>query len=332
MKFKMPTASRKRLEELLEYLGKTDNYSEYYKGNRAEDFKKCFDIESPWCKKYADIVLRGLEKRELGYSEGHHAVPKSFYGVKRNCRKIDDGNLFTLSYAEHVWAHYCACYCATGKMQGKMTKAFLTMYRIYVKGRKHLMPLEAELLDAIPKMEIKRIQAMEPQWAKVEAEGRTHHSEDPKQYWKEYRKFNKEKYNVYREANKARIAKNHKAYYEANKERITEYNKAWREANKEKLAKCWKAYRKANRDKLAERSKTYCKAWREVNRERIAENGKAYREANKEKILEKRKARYDAMTAAGYRFRKDPVTGKRHWVFVGLPATPETPKSTSGAA
>lgn len=38
MDFVLPTASKERLEELLVYLG-----------NRAEDFKKCFDIESEWC-------------------------------------------------------------------------------------------------------------------------------------------------------------------------------------------------------------------------------------------------------------------------------------------
>lgn len=264
MNFTLPEARRERMEQLLEYLGDTSRYSEYYKGNRAEDFKKCFDIESPWCWKYADIILRGLEKRPgKPGDEGHHAVPRSFYGVGYNCRKIDAGNLFTLSYAEHVWAHYCLVWCATGKMQGKMVRAVLTMYRMGICNRHALMPSEAELLDAIPEMEIKRIQAMEPLWAKVEAEGRTHRSEDPKQYRKDY----------------------YEAYSEANKEKIAEMNKAYREANKEK----------------------------------IAEQGKAYREANREKVAEMNKAYREAKKAAGYRYRKDPVTGKYVWVFVGLP-------------
>ena len=88
MKFKMPTASRKRLEKLLEYLG-----------DRAKDFKKCFDIESKWCWKYADLVLRGMKRRRLKYAEGHHIVPASFYG-KRN-RAVSNANLTILSFSEH---------------------------------------------------------------------------------------------------------------------------------------------------------------------------------------------------------------------------------------
>lgn len=83
MTFTLPEARRERMDQLLEYLRDTSLYSEYYIGNRAEDFKKCFDIESEWCWKYADSVLRGLEKRELEYAEGHHIVPASFYGKRR---------------------------------------------------------------------------------------------------------------------------------------------------------------------------------------------------------------------------------------------------------
>ena len=136
MNFTLPEARRKRMEQLLEYLGE-----------RAEDFKKCFDIESEWCWKYADLVLRGMEKRELGYAEGHHIVPVSFYG-KRGCIKVDDRNLTVLTYGEHLWSHYCLVWCATGKMRGKMVRAFLVMYRIGRSRSSSLMPSEAELLDA----------------------------------------------------------------------------------------------------------------------------------------------------------------------------------------
>ena len=397
MNFTLPEARRERMEQLLEYLGDTSRYSEYYKGNRAEDFKKCFDIESEWCCKYADIVLRGLDNRPVQPGdEVHHAVPRSFYGVKHHCNKIDAGNLFTLSYVEHVLAHYCLCYCATGEMRGKMVRAFMIMYRKGIRNKYALMPSEAELLDAIPEMEIKRIRAMEPRWAKVEADGRTHYTEDPKQYRKDYYEANRdkivehvkayresnrekiaEKDKAYHEANKEKIAKKHKAwyeanrekllernkdwyetnrekllernkdYYEANREKLLERNKAWRDVNKEKIAERTKAYREANREKLLERKKAYyeanrekrlerdkaryeanrekrlerAKAMYEVNKEKIAERTKAYREANKEKIAEYGKAWRDAKKAAGYRFLADPVTGKRGWVFVGLPIT-----------
>ena len=68
MKFELPVASRQRLDELLEYLGE-----------RAEDFKKCFDVESEWCWKYADLVLRGVNARVLDYGERHHVIPFTYY-------------------------------------------------------------------------------------------------------------------------------------------------------------------------------------------------------------------------------------------------------------
>ena len=331
MKLKLPTASRKRLDTLLEYLG-----------DRAGDFKKCFDIESEWCWKYADLVLRGMKKRNLEYAEGHHVVPASFYG-KRGCNTVDDGNITVLSYGEHLWAHYCLTWCATDKMRGKMARAFLSMYNIGVAGSRPLIPSEAELLDAIPEMELKRIRTMEPQWAKVEAEGRTHKSEDPKQYRKDYYEANREKrieyVKTYSEANREKIAEYQKAYREVNKDKLSEYFKVYNDANKEKK----KAYREANKEKIAEKYKAYynankeknterCKAYRDANREKIRKRCKAYRDANREKIIAHKKAYREAKKAAGYRYRKDPVTGKKHLVFVGLPATPETPKSTSGAA
>ena len=307
MNFTLPEARRERMDQLLEYLGDTSRYSKYYDGNRAEDFKKCFDIESGWCWKYADLVLRGLEKRELEYAEGHHIVPASFYG-KRYCSKVDDGNLTTLTYGEHLLSHYCLVFCSTGKMRGKMAGAFLVMYRIGMAGSRPLMPTEAELLNAIPEMELKRIQAMETKWVKVEAEGRTHYSEDPVQYKKDYREVNKEKFRerdkAYREVNKEKIAERSKAYYEANRDKRREYGKAWREANKVKIAERMKVYWGENKEKITERKKVYReanrekiaeqkKAYREVNKEKIAERSKAYREANREKIVERRKAYWE---------------------------------------
>lgn len=303
MNFTLPEARRERMEQLLEYLGDTSRYSEYYSGNRAEDFKKCFDIESEWCWKYADLVLRGLKKRELEYAEGHHIVPASFYG-KRRCGEVDDSNLTSLSYGEHLWAHYCLVFCATGNMQGKMAKAFLVMYRIGMAGSRTLMPSETELFDAIPKIEMRRIQAMEPKWAKVEAEGRTHKCDDPVQYSKDYY-----------EANKEKIAEYQKSYREANGEKIAEGRKAWYEANKEKVLEYHKSYRKSNKGKYAAKNKAY----REANKGKIAKRQKAFRYANRDYIHDRDKAYCEAKKAAGYRRLKDPVTGKRGWVFVGLP-------------
>ena len=358
MKFEMPKADRGRMEQLLEYLGDTSRYSEYYDGNRAEDLKKCFDIESEWCWKYADLVLRGLEHRELDYAEGHHVVPRSFYGVRNRNLKIDAGNWFVLSYPEHVWAHYCAANCSIGDMRGKMALAFLMMYQVTQ------LPSEKGVLDLIPDIELARIRAMGPRWSRVEAEGRTHTTEDLTQYCKDYYNSNKEKIlcrvrgyykdnhddilkqkKTYRDENREKISERNKVFYDNNRERILEHRRDFYDNNRERILEQVKIYYEDNKDKISERMKKYSEENRdkisiyhkdyyrnntekfsdyrieyyEANRDKILEQKKAYHEANRDRNIGKMKEYRDAKKAAGYRYRKDPVTGKRGWVFVGLP-------------
>jgi hypothetical protein len=59
---------------------------------------------------------------------------------------------------------------------------------------------------------------------------------------------------------------------------------------------------------------------------------KAYYQTHSKKIVAKAKKVYDTKKSAGYRYRKDPVTGKHRWVFVGKPGTKKTPKPVSGVA
>lgn len=99
-----------------------------------------------------------------------------------------------------------------------------------------------------------------------------------------YRKFDKQKY--------------FKDYYQANKERILNGGKEYSEANKDKINACRRKRWEANKDKLnAEQRKR--------------------RDAHREEFNAKCKNKYDAKKAAGYRYRKDPETGKHRWVFVG---------------
>lgn len=60
------------------------------------------------------------------------------------------------------------------------------------------------------------------------------------------------------------------------------------------------------------------------NREENLAKRKAYRDGHRAELSKKAKEYSDAKKAAGYRYRRDPVTGKQHWVFVGLPGNPET--------
>ena len=104
-------------------------YKTSYSGNRADDFRKCFDIESEWCWKYADLMLRGMESRNLADTKQHHIVPVSYYkstGLKcfHNHPSVTTGNITELSAVEHLYAHYLLTKCSIGGMQRLTRDAF----------------------------------------------------------------------------------------------------------------------------------------------------------------------------------------------------------------
>ena len=356
MKFELPVASRQRLDELLEYLG-----------DRAEDFKKCFDIESEWCWKYASIVLQGIGQRHLSYAERHHIVPRSYYYGKNV--DVDLCNTVSLSYVEHVYAHLYAAECALGKMRGKMAIAFNTMISIAGKGAHKVSIHEQELFNLIDQKTIDRIRAMNPRVSKVECEGRTHWWEDPDQAMRESRKIwnanHPEECRKMRRDGMRRWAESHPDEYKQKLDKLNE----WDKTHPEQVKASAKKYRDSHPDKIKETQKRYApianqKArerraqspdkYREQERARYASNPEKYREQsriwnakkpekrkqinarwaknNPPKVSAARKANRDSKIAAGFRNRKDPITGKRHWIFVGVGATRPRKYSTDAEA
>ena len=352
MKFELPTASKERLEALLSYLG-----------DRADDFKQCFDVQSEYCLMYADLMLRGMESRDLEYGERHHIVPFCFYKMeKKNCNRlakhICSNNMTCLTYQEHTYAHYCAALCGIGAMKGKMATAFMYMYHV-----SDSIPSDNDVISIISSEDYYTVKKMVPQIAKVEAEGRTHSWEDPLKAKQEYREAHRDEYReylkVYRETHKDElreyfetnrqeilskrkcynaahkaernsysiaynkpyydahraeiIAQNHE-YYLNHKEEKREYDRKRRERLKDELRESRKAYREAHKEEFKVRDKNYY----ENNKEKIRERSKAYHEANKDEISRRRKQAYNDKVASGYRYRKNPVTGKYEWMFVGV--------------
>lgn len=234
MKFDVPNASRKHVRELLDYLSKP---CKNYAGNRADDFKKCFNINSKWCWKYACIVLRGLKRRKLVYAERHHIIPAIIYG-KRWVDASDERNLSVLRYCEHLYAHYCAAKCAKGIYAAKHAYAFCLMYYVGRRGKRQILPNERKLIESIPEKELNRLRVMVPKSKRVEAEGRPH-------YWEGHAKAK----HAYYTTHKGKIISKSKQWYDENKSRVSKRNKEHYELNKEEISKRSKAYRAATKDK-----------------------------------------------------------------------------------
>lgn len=344
MKFEMPKADRARLEQLLEYLGDTSRYSEYYDGNRAEDFKKCFDIESEWCWKYADLVLKCLNRKkgDLEYGECHHIVPRAFYGKRKDDVTICKGNIVTFTFSEHVFAHFCLATCALECFSMSMAVAFSMMYGYRGKISKMVMPEETVLIEGLPEMEVRRIRSMNPNGSRIDEEGRTHYFDDPIMATKEANAYRYERLRpVIREqqrekyaANREDICKQRRDDYAENKngvrDKAIKNSNKYRQENPVKVAACKHSYYEANKDYIKKRTREWEQAnperarenkhkWRINNREKANSRSKQWKMDNREQYLANEKSWRERKIAAGYRIRLDPITGKRHWMFVGIP-------------
>ena len=319
MEMLMPTASRTRLEELLDYLGNTENYSKYYEGNRAEDFKKCFDIESEYCMMYADLLMRGLEKRELGYAERHHGIPVSFYRkcygytCHRYAKKLTEGNIFILTFGEHLYAHLLAVRCARTEYAGACAAGFWKMYNCN-SNTKRALPEDIEVINLIDEKEALRIRSMIPRIAAVDARGGTHRWEDAKKAQHE----NKERFmqnnptyfkDYYADHLEERRQQSHD-YSMEHKEEKQEYDRKYRAVNRERIRKNKKEYASTHREQLNEHNRLY-----NSSPERKQKRHEEYIK-RKPRALElcskRRKEKYDL----GYRIRNG------QWVFLGPDAPP----------
>lgn len=308
MKFELPVASRQRLDELLEYLG-----------DRAEDFKKCFDIESEWCWKYADLVLRGITNRVLDYGERHHITPYVFYKLngytcRRDAKRVCSNNMTILSYDEHVFAHFYAFKAAQQIIKGGMARAFITMINVRNKGTHKMTISEETLFSIIDDIELDRIRGMIPQIKTVSDEGRTHRWEDPLQYQRDYIQKNIGKVREYKrnwkKNNPDKVRENTLNRIHKNPEHFRELRRNNRNKDLNHSRQVEREWEHKNKPKrLAQKAANYAK-----NPEKFRKKSADWRKNNPEKRKLVDKKQYDKNVAKGLRKRKDPVTGKTRWI------------------
>lgn len=290
MNFTLPTASRKRLDELLTYLAQP---CENYPGNRAEDFKAAVDVESEWAWMYAALVLRGMKQRKLPYAERHHMVPFSWYkmnGFKgtRNSPYVCENNMSVLTYAEHTYAHFCLALMSAHIIKGKLATAFCRMFSY----KSRYLPGNEEVLNVISADDYDKVRLLQPHVAKVEAEGRTHGWVDINKARQEYRDLHKVE-RAERELKryydkKDIILEQKKVYYSSHREERSIANKEWRELNKDVLKEKRQTFRKEHPDIVKERDRIkYYK-----HRDTILVHHKQYYAEHKEECNEKSRKYY----------------------------------------
>lgn len=322
-------------------------------GERSLDFIEHFDISSEWCQKYATLVLLGMSNRKLDYAERHHIIPVSFYrknGYTGNRwgASITLNNLSSLSFGEHVYAHYLAVKCSNPKYVGGCAAAFWKLYTCNSKSS-GVLPEDLEVISRIGELDAMRIRSMISSVATVTERGGTHSWEDIKQYRREWADINAERlkqkrhsYYIenredflykssiyhknnpevhlkasrkYSESHRVELNKKSNVFYHENKELCKQRNKASYEKHKDSRRAAAKKYREEHREHRLEYNRQYYVEHRE---ERLSYN-REYNKRNPEKAKAKSKKYKDAKVAAGYRWRMDKILGKRTWVFVGVP-------------
>lgn len=337
MDFVLPTASKERLDELLVYLG-----------DRVEEFKKCFDIESEWCWKYADLILRGTSQRKLDYAERHHIVPVTFYRSNgyngfRWAKVVTDNNLTTLTFGEHVYSHYLMVHCVNAKYRGGCASAFWKLYTCNSKSTNRL-PEDIDIISSIGELDAVRIRSMIDSVSKVDKRGGTHSWGDIKQQKREWAEQNKDRLKKQRHdnymANREQRLLDSAIYYAQNPEvhlkASRKYSKTHRQEINEKSRQAYHAdpqhrneINKRSNEKHKEARKQHRKEYKAVNAPRIKQQNHLYYEKNKDDILaygkkwaaqnpdkvKEKDRRYKAKQKAdGKMWRMNPTTGKRCWM------------------
>lgn len=74
-------------------------------------------VDNEYLVKYVRLVERNRSTQNRKGTNKHHIIPKSWF--KLNSQPINNNleNLVTLSYRDHVLAHYFLCLCTDGKLQ-----------------------------------------------------------------------------------------------------------------------------------------------------------------------------------------------------------------------
>ena len=102
-------------------------------------------LDNEYLIKYCQLIERNRHTKNVKGTNKHHIIPKSWF--KLNSQAVDNSinNLVTLTYRDHVLAHYFLCLCTTGKLQYANQLALMCL-----TNRKKLNIVEKQLIARLP--------------------------------------------------------------------------------------------------------------------------------------------------------------------------------------
>ena len=102
-------------------------------------------INNEYLQKYCLLIERNRHTKNFKGTNKHHIIPKCWF--KLHGEEIDNttNNLVTLSYRDHVLAHYFLCLCTIDKLQYANQLALMCL-----TTRKKLNIVEKQLIARLP--------------------------------------------------------------------------------------------------------------------------------------------------------------------------------------
>lgn len=103
-------------------------------------------VDNEYLLKYAQLVgTRRIAGNRHTLTNKHHIVPRSWY--KLMCKEVDNSraNLITLTYREHVMAHYYLCLCTRDNLKYANELALVGLV-----NRKCLSDIDRQLVKNLP--------------------------------------------------------------------------------------------------------------------------------------------------------------------------------------
>ena len=74
-------------------------------------------IDNDYLLKYVRLIERNRNTRNRKGTNKHHIIPKSWFKLNNQVINNNLENLVTLSYRDHVLAHYFLCLCTEEQLQ-----------------------------------------------------------------------------------------------------------------------------------------------------------------------------------------------------------------------
>lgn len=106
---------------------------------------KNYFVDNEYLIKYCNLIERNRNTHNYKGTNKHHIIPKSWF--KLNGVQVDNStnNLVTLSYRDHVMAHYYLCLCTIENLQYANQLALICL-----TSRKKLNVVEKQLITRLP--------------------------------------------------------------------------------------------------------------------------------------------------------------------------------------